>query len=241
MNYQWDFGGLLPYTRAFAWGVVVTIELTLLSSAIGSLCGVPLAVALRGSPLVARPLAFLIDVIRAVPTLVLIFFFYYFPYLDVFGISPPSGFTAVLLTLVIAQACYTADLIRAAIDQVSRAGPRGRGHRLQASPGRPVRRRSLRRPTGPAGAHCPLDREPEAVEPRVGHRCRGRGLRGEDRHVAELPVAGGLDGRRRHLRRPGPPDDLWASRAGAVQLDQTAMKAGLSVENLGSPTGATRC
>ena len=54
MNYQWDFGGLLPYTRAFAWGVVVTIELSLLSSAIGSLCGVPLAVALRGSPLVAR-------------------------------------------------------------------------------------------------------------------------------------------------------------------------------------------
>ena len=62
----------------------------------------------------------LIDVIRAVPTLVLIFFFYYFAYLDVFEISPPSGFTAVLLTLVIAQACYTADLIRAAIDQVSR-------------------------------------------------------------------------------------------------------------------------
>ncbi len=121
MNYQWDFGGLLPYTRAFAWGVVVTIELTLLSSAIGTLCGVPLAVALRGSPLVARPLAFLIDVIRAVPTLVLIFFFYYFPYRDVLGVSPPSGFAAVLLTLVVAQACYTADLIRATIDQVPRA------------------------------------------------------------------------------------------------------------------------
>lgn len=121
MNYQWDFTGLVPYLPAFARGLLVTLELAFLSSIIGTLLGVPLAVGLRASWLISAPVWGVVDVIRAIPNLVLIFFFYYFPYQQLFGLPAVSGFTCVLLALSIAQAAYSADLIRSAIQQVPRS------------------------------------------------------------------------------------------------------------------------
>ena len=44
---------------------------------------------------------------------------YYFPYRAVFGVEPLSAFAAAVLALTIAQAVFTADLVRAAVDGVS--------------------------------------------------------------------------------------------------------------------------
>lgn len=121
MKYEWDFSGLVPYLPAFWRGLLVTIELALLSSLLGTIAGIPIAIGLRLSRLLSTPLWVLIDVVRAIPNLVLIFFFYYFPYQDVLGIRAPSGFSSVLIALSIAQAAYSADLIRSAINQVPRS------------------------------------------------------------------------------------------------------------------------
>jgi His/Glu/Gln/Arg/opine family amino acid ABC transporter permease subunit len=121
LNYQWDFSGLIPFIPAFGKALLVTIELALLASLIGTLAGVPLALGLRATKWISVPIWFFTDTIRAIPNLVLIFFFYYFPFRELFSIKPISGFGAVLLALALAQAAYSADLIRAAIDQVPRS------------------------------------------------------------------------------------------------------------------------
>jgi len=128
VHYHWDFSGLVPYAPAFIRGIAITLELTILSSAIGTLAGAPLAAMLRLGGIIAVPTAFLIDVVRAIPNLVLIFFFYYFPYEQLLGVPALPGFSAVLWALVLAQAAYSADLFRGAVDQL----PRGQLMGIQA-------------------------------------------------------------------------------------------------------------
>lgn len=121
MGYRWDFSGLVPYAPALTYGVIVTLELSLLASLIGTILGVPLAMMLRARRAVSAPTAFCVDIVRAIPNLVLIFFFYYFPYEEVLGLRALSGFASVLAALVLAQAAYSADLFRTALHQVPRA------------------------------------------------------------------------------------------------------------------------
>ncbi len=120
MGYDLEFNWVWYYLPAFERALMVTIELTILSSLIGTLLGVPVAFLLRQSPFIRIPAWAFVDVTRAIPNLVLIFFFYYFPYDAVFGIRPLSAFASALLALIVAQAAYSADVIRAAIDQVPR-------------------------------------------------------------------------------------------------------------------------
>lgn len=119
MNYDWDFGVFVPYLPAFASGLCITVQLAIISSALGTLLGVLLGMLYRLKPL-DRVLLPINDTIRAVPTLVLILFVYYFPYSDLLGCSPPSAFACAAAALVIGQAVYTADLVRAAVDGVSK-------------------------------------------------------------------------------------------------------------------------
>lgn len=119
MSYDWDFTVLLYYAPAFGKGVVVTLQLAVLASILGTLGGIPLGAALR-LPGIRLPTQLVVDVIRGTPNLVLIFLVYYFPTPEVFGVQSLSGFSSVLLALVVAQAAYTADLLRAAIGQVPR-------------------------------------------------------------------------------------------------------------------------
>ena len=121
MGYDWDFSALAGYRSAFLRGVVITLELAIFSSLLGTVGGIPLACLLRAGRLVAWPLSVVVDTFRAIPNLVLIFFFYYFPYQPILGVSAPSGFTAALLGLTVAQAAYSAELIRAALDNVPRS------------------------------------------------------------------------------------------------------------------------
>jgi len=118
MNYDWDFSVLLPYAPALARGTLVTIQLSVLSSLVGTILGVALGILYRWKP-VDRVLLPLNDMLRAIPNLVLIFFVYYFPYTEAFGCPAPSAFECAVVALTIAMAVYTADIVRAAVDGVS--------------------------------------------------------------------------------------------------------------------------
>ncbi len=118
MNYDWDFSVLTPYLPALGRGALVTIELTVISCVVGSILGILLGILYRLRPL-DRILLPLNDIVRAVPLLVLLFFIYYFPYSEILGISPPSAFVCAVVALSVAQAVYTADIVRAAVDGVS--------------------------------------------------------------------------------------------------------------------------
>ena len=121
MGYNWDFSALRGYEVAFLMGAGLTLLLGVASSAIGTVLGIPVAVALRMHPLISIPLAILMDALRAIPNLVLILAVYYLPYDQLFGVKGPSPFSASLVGLIIAQMAYSADLIRAAIDAVPEA------------------------------------------------------------------------------------------------------------------------
>ena len=118
MSYQWDFSVFQSYTSAFFRGMGVTIMLSIISSIAGTVFGILLGLILR-----FRKISWILlpinDILRAIPMLVLMFFFYYFPYKEVFGIKPLSAFTAATLALTLAQMVFTADLVRAAVDGVS--------------------------------------------------------------------------------------------------------------------------
>jgi len=124
MNYDWDFSVLTPYLPALARGTWVTIELSVISSLLGTLLGVVLGIVYRLKPL-DRVLLPINDILRAIPLLVLIFFIYYFPYTDIFGIPAPSAFVCAVTALTVAMAVYTADIVRAAVDGVSQGSIMG--------------------------------------------------------------------------------------------------------------------
>lgn len=124
MSYDWDFTAFIPYWDSFLRGAWVTIELSVLSSVIGTLLGVCTAFLLR-LHVVGRVFIALNDVMRAVPLLVLLFFFYYFPYSEVLGIAPPSAYVASLMALTLAQLNFTADIVRAGIDAVPKGAVLG--------------------------------------------------------------------------------------------------------------------
>lgn len=124
MTYEWDFSVLFPYRDAFLRGLVVTCLISLVSFLAGTVVGIPAGFALFYMPM-RRVLMVLNDAIRAVPPLVLIFLVYYFPVQTMFGLRPPSGEGAAMLALAVAQAAYTADLVRGAIGNVSKPTVQG--------------------------------------------------------------------------------------------------------------------
>jgi len=117
MGYDWDFTVFQEYWAALLRGLWVTIHLSFLSSVIGTIIGFALGIFYRLKPL-DRLLLPVNDVLRAIPMLVLMFFFYYFPYLQILGRRPPSAYFSALAALTLAQAVFTADLVRAAVDGV---------------------------------------------------------------------------------------------------------------------------
>jgi polar amino acid transport system permease protein len=118
MGYDWDFRLFVPYLHAFLRGIWVTIQLAVISSVAGTVLGFALAPILR-TRFVGPVLSVLNDAARAVPILVLMLFFYYFPYVQVLGVEPPSAFVSAAAALTLAQINFTAEVVRGAIDGVS--------------------------------------------------------------------------------------------------------------------------
>lgn len=117
MSYDWDFSVLYPYKMALLKGILVTIKVAAVSSSSGIVLGILLGVAFYFFPL--RGLTYLAnDMLRSIPLLVLLFFFYYFPYKALLGIQPPSAEVCAIIALTTSQAIFTAELVRAGVQGV---------------------------------------------------------------------------------------------------------------------------
>lgn len=118
MNYDWNFGRLAPYSEAFVQGTITTVALTAWVIVLGTALGVFLGLCLRrrGLALVVYPI---LDVIRAVPPLVLILFMYYLLTIQVIGIAV-EAYWVYVIAMSVNLAAFTADLVRSAIETIGR-------------------------------------------------------------------------------------------------------------------------
>ncbi len=118
MNYDFDFAPLAPYWRSFCWGTLMTVALAVGTIVCGSLLGILLGVAWcsRFRPLTLL-LGVVLDLVRALPPLVIILWFYYLlPIASGFR-DMPSWMTA-WAALTLNMAAFIADVVRAAVFRV---------------------------------------------------------------------------------------------------------------------------
>ncbi len=130
MEYDWNFLIFWPYWPAFLRAALVTLELAFFASLLGTILGFGFSFLLRAR-LWGPFFRAINDTFRAIPILVLMFFFYFFPY-QVVGVPAPSAYYAALFALTLSQLNFTADIVRSAVDGVSAAtidGARALGFR----------------------------------------------------------------------------------------------------------------
>ncbi len=108
----------------FAWGALLTLELTVISCVIGFLCAVPLAIGrLSKNPIVYGPIFAYMFVFRGTPLIAQLFLIYYgsgqfVPQLRAFGLWDGlfrEPLFCALLALVLNTTAYTAEILRGAI------------------------------------------------------------------------------------------------------------------------------
>lgn len=116
MNYDWNFHRLSPYTSAFVSGTITTIVLTLLVIAIGTASGLFLGLAMRNRTL-RLGIYPVVDVVRALPPLVLLLLMYYLLTKQVIG-ATIQAFWVCVIAMSLNLAAFTSDLIRAALESV---------------------------------------------------------------------------------------------------------------------------
>lgn len=119
MNYDWNFGRLVPYRDAFLSGTLTAVSLAVISIAFGTLLGVTLGLVMR-RPLASKLLYPLVDIVRALPPLVLLLFLYYSLTEQVIGITV-SAYWVAASALSLNLAAFTSDLVRAGIESVPRS------------------------------------------------------------------------------------------------------------------------
>jgi polar amino acid transport system permease protein len=118
LHYDWNFARLEPYLRAFASGTVTTLGLTALVIACGTVLGVAVGSLVTRNQVVRWLLYPVIDLVRALPPLVLILFMYYLLTAQVIGTTVPS-FWVCAIAMSLNLAAFTSDVVRAAIENVS--------------------------------------------------------------------------------------------------------------------------
>lgn len=117
MNYDWNFSRLSSYWSAFLSGTFTAIQLTLIVILCGTLLGIFLGLLMRRRSI--RILLWpVIDVIRAVPPLVILLFMYYFLTVQVIG-TTVTGFWVYVIAMSLNLAAFTSELVRAAINNVA--------------------------------------------------------------------------------------------------------------------------
>jgi polar amino acid transport system permease protein len=131
VTYNWDFAVILPYLRPLANGLLVTLQLVIVSLVLG--LGSGLVVGLMKysrRPLLNWPAALYIELFRNVPVLVqLVWFFYAFPIL--IG-AELSAFVAGVMALSLNTSAFSAELFRGGIQSIGR-GQREAGRALGMS------------------------------------------------------------------------------------------------------------
>ncbi|MGE0311866.1 MAG: amino acid ABC transporter permease [Lautropia sp.] len=111
----------------FLEGMRFTVTLTLLAMAGGVLFGTLLAMMrLSGRRWLALPAAAYVNVLRAIPLVLVIFWFYFLvPWIGAWmtGASRPvqvGAFTSSLITFILFEACYFCEIMRAGIQSIPR-------------------------------------------------------------------------------------------------------------------------
>lgn len=115
--YEWDFGVLAPYQHALAVGLAFTVLLSLTTILFGSIGGGCLALLRMHHLRVVRlPVAWMIEVLRALPVLVLMIWVYYcLPLVTPWRVS---AFTSAGIALSLNLGAYLAEVLRAGIDAI---------------------------------------------------------------------------------------------------------------------------
>jgi len=116
MRYKFDFSFLLEKWPAFLNGAWLTIQLTVLSIALGFVVGTLCAVArVYGGRVLRLLVGFYVELIRNTPLLVQIFIVY-------FGLSSLglklSAETSAVIALVVNMGAYTTEIMRAGIQSI---------------------------------------------------------------------------------------------------------------------------
>jgi glutamate/aspartate transport system permease protein len=114
----------------FVDGMTFTLTLTGLSALGGLIFGTMIALMrLSGLPLLGRIAALYVDLMRSLPLVLVIFWFYFLvPYIGQWltGSSRPirvGAFASSLITFVLFEAAYFAEIMRAGIQSISRGQP----------------------------------------------------------------------------------------------------------------------
>jgi polar amino acid transport system permease protein len=118
-GYQWDFSILGQYREVLAVAVETTLEIALATVVLGALLGLLLAL-LRMSrlALLRYPANAFIQVVRAVPPLVLIVWFYYC--LPILTGWSPAAFETAVVALSLYSASFYAEIFRAGLQSIER-------------------------------------------------------------------------------------------------------------------------
>ena len=119
MSYDWNFEPVLRHFDLLVYGLGNTLLITGLAFLIGLPIGFVMALLrLSGRRSLSLPTGFVIDFFRCTPSLVqLLWFFFAFPMLTGIRLSP---FAAVVITLTILSAAFTAEIFRAGILSLER-------------------------------------------------------------------------------------------------------------------------
>lgn len=118
MNYQWDWSVVFDNAGLLLRGLLMTVELTLSTLALGLVVGLAVA-GLRTSRFraVRSCAAFYVEAVRTTPALLQLFWvFYGIPYL--FHVSLPA-FVAGLVALTLNVSAYNAEIFRAGIGSIA--------------------------------------------------------------------------------------------------------------------------
>jgi polar amino acid transport system permease protein len=118
VNYQFDFSFLAERWPDFVAGAWLTIQLTVVSIALGFLLGTVCAMGRAyGGPVLRRVVGFYVELIRNTPLLVQIFVVY-------FGLSSLglklSAETSAVIALAVNMGAYTTEIMRAGIVSIQR-------------------------------------------------------------------------------------------------------------------------
>ncbi|MBK8438995.1 MAG: ectoine/hydroxyectoine ABC transporter permease subunit EhuD [Rhodobacter sp.] len=116
MEWDWNFvAQIMPQLLA---GLKLTLLITLVAAVLAAVLGLGFAILRRSAnPMIARPVAFLLEFIRGTPLLVQLYFiFYVLPDLNIV-LSP---FVAGVIGMGLHYATYTAEVYRAGIENVAR-------------------------------------------------------------------------------------------------------------------------
>ncbi|MBJ3776556.1 amino acid ABC transporter permease [Acuticoccus mangrovi] len=116
-QYHWNFDVIWEYREVFLRGIVMTLELAAVTIVLGMVLGFLLAL-LRGSRIRALtlPVGAFIELVRAVPPLVLIVWMYYcLPILTGLALS---AFQTAVVALALYSAAFFAEIFRAGLQSI---------------------------------------------------------------------------------------------------------------------------